>query len=198
MSDDSHVVLSALSSRRSVKLVTGPGPTDEQVELALSVAARAPDHAKLRVWRFALIHQPHVGAVGEKAISILEASGTPVSAEKQASTRAWLKDVPLLVALAYQVHHDHPKVPELEQTLSMGAAVMGFQQAMHAQGFASYWSTGLATYTDEMADYLGFDTLDHCFVGFLSVGTPKNPVLAAQRADVWSIASRWTPAEVAP
>ena len=193
MSDDVHAVLSTLNARRSVKLVAEPGPSEEQVELALSVAARAPDHAKLRVWRFALIRQPHVSAVGEKAISILDSLGKPMSVEKQASTRAWLKDVPLLVALAYQVHHDHPKVPELEQTLSMGAAVMGFQQAMHVMGFASYWSTGLATYADEMADYLGFDTLDHRFVGFLSVGTPKNAVIPAQRPDVWSIAKRWTP-----
>lgn len=188
-----HVSLAGVAtllSRRSVKLVGGPGPSDAQVEAALAAAVCAPDHAKLQVWRFALIRQPDILAVGEKAISVLEALGEPLTAGKQASTRAWLKDLPLLVAMAYQVHHDHPKVPALEQTLSMGAAVMNLENAMHAMGFASYWSTGMGSYTDEMADYFGFDSLDYQFVGFLGVGTPKNRVIAADRPDPWAVA-RW-------
>lgn len=184
--------LDTLLSRRSVKRVVAPGPSDEQIEAALACVVRAPDHAKLRLWRFALISQPDVVALGEKAISILADSGKPMSPEKQASTRAWLAEVPLLVGLAYQMHHDHPKVPDIEQTLAMGAGVMNFQNAMHAMGFATYWSTGLATFTEEMPAYLGFDTLDYQFVGFLAVGTPEQPPVPAERPDPWSIATRWT------
>lgn len=187
----SDSTLDSLLSRRSVKLVGSPGPSDEQLEAALACVVRAPDHAKLRPWRFVLVRQPDIMAVGEKAISIMAAAGKPMTAEKQASTRAWLKDLPLLVGLAYQIHHDHPKVPEIEQTLAMGAGVVNFQNAMHAMGFATYWSTGLATFTEEMPEYLGFDTLEHQFVGFLAVGTPKNPVVPADRPDPWSIARHW-------
>ena len=182
--------VAGLLARRSVKLVGLPGPSEVQIEQALAAAVCAPDHAKLRGWRFALVRQPEIGAVGEKAFEVLEALGKPLTPEKQASTRAWLKDLPLLVAMAYQVHHDHPKVPELEQTLSMGAAVMNFENAMHAMGYSSYWSTGLGTYTDGMAEYFGFDTLDYQFVGFLGVGTPQNRVIPAERPDPWSVA-RW-------
>ena len=181
----------SLLSRRSVKLVGAPGPSETQVESALACVTRAPDHAKLGVWRFVLISQPDVVAVGEKAFAIMQGLGKPMTPEKQASTRAWLADVPLLVGLAYQIHHDHPKVPVIEQTLAMGAGVMNFQNAMHAMGFATYWSTGLASFTEEMPEYLGLDTLDHQFVGFLAVGTPKNTVVPAQRVDPWSIATRW-------
>jgi len=184
--------LDSLLARRSVKFVAAPGPTEAQLESALAAVVRAPDHAKLRVWRLAVITQPDIQKVGEKAIEILNAVGRPMTSDKQASTRAWLADVPLLIALGYQVHHDHSKVPEIEQTLSMGAGVMNFQNAIHFMGFASYWSTGLATFTDEMADYLGFDSLDCQFVGFLAVGTPKNTVLPVERPDPWSIARRWS------
>lgn len=191
MEESSEVLppVSELLSRRSVKLVGEPGPSDVQIEQALSAAVCAPDHAKLRVWRFALVRQPDVVAVGEKAISVLEDLGKPLPSQKQDATRAWLKDLPLLVAMAYQVHHDHPKVPELEQTLSMGAAVMNFENAMHAMGYSSYWSTGLGSYTDEMAEYFGFDSLDYQFVGYLGVGTPKNRVIPAERPDPWAVAS---------
>lgn len=184
--------LDTLLSRRSVKLVGGPGPSDDQIESALACVVRAPDHAKLRLWRFVLIRQPDIVALGEKAISIMAAAGKPMTPEKQASTRAWLADLPLLIGLAYQIHHDHPKVPEIEQTLAMGAGVMNFQNAMHAMGFATYWSTGLATFTEDMPEYLGFDTLEQQFVGFLAVGTPKNAVVPAERPDPWSIARRWS------
>ena len=187
----SNSTIDTLLSRRSVKLVGQPGPSDSQIESALACVVRAPDHAKLGVWRFVLIAQPDVMAVGEQAIAIMQATGNPMTPEKQASTRAWLADVPLLVGLAYQIHHDHPKVPVIEQTLAMGAGVMNFQNAMHAIGFATYWSTGLASFSDEMPEYLGLDTLDHQFVGFLAVGTPKNTVVPTERRDPWSIATRW-------
>lgn len=188
----SEEVIATLLSRRSVKRVGNPGPTVPELEAALAAVVRAPDHAKLKVWRLVLIEQPHIAAVGQKAIEILASKGKPMSEEKQASTRAWLADLPLLVGLGYQIHHDHPKVPEIEQTLSMGAGVMNFQNALHAMGYASFWSTGLATFTEEMAEYLGFDCLDCQFVGFLGVGTPINDVVQADRPEPWSIARRWT------
>ncbi len=187
----SNPTLDHLLSRRSVKLVGAPGPSDAQIETALACVVRAPDHAKLCVWRLVLIRQPDIVALGDKAIAILADLGRPMSEDKQASTRAWLAQVPLLVGLAYQIHHDHPKVPEIEQTLAMGAGVMNFQNAMHAMGFAAYWSTGLATFTEEMPAYLGFDTLEQQFVGFLAVGTPRNMLPSVQRPEPWSVARRW-------
>jgi nitroreductase len=188
------MALQTLLSRRSVKQVGAPGPSPSQVESALACVVRAPDHARLKVWEFVLIEQPHIVAVGEKAIDVLADQGRPMPQDKQVSTRAWLAELPLLVGLGYKVHHGHPKVPEIEQTLSMGAGVMNFQNGMHAMGFATYWSTGLATFTDEMAEFLGFDVLEHQFVGFLAVGTPKAAVVPAERPDPWSVVRRFAPA----
>jgi nitroreductase len=187
----SDALLGMLISRSSTKFVIEPGPSDKQIEQALVAVACAPDHAKLRLWRFVMIKQPDIVTVGEQAIAILAAQGRAMTEEKQAATRSWLAQVPLLVAMAYEVRHDHPKVPHIEQTLSMGAGVMNFQNAMHAMGFASFWSTGLASFTQEMPEYLGFDTLDTQFVGFLVVGTPKNPPLAKDRAEPNAIARYW-------
>ncbi|AWB32906.1 nitroreductase family protein [Orrella marina] len=185
-------VIRVLTSRRSVKSVVAPGPSRDQIELALEAAVRAPDHAALRVWRFAMIEQPDIVELGERAIEAVAKAGRPMAPEKQVKTREWLKGVPLLVAMAYQIHHDNPKVPELEQTLSMGAAVMNFQNAMHAMGYASFWSTGLGTFTEEVPTMLGFDTLDYRFVGFLAVGTPAFTPTPATRTPGKSILTRWT------
>ena len=179
------------TSRRSVKAVVAPGPDRQQIEAALQAAASAPDHAGLRVWRFALIEQPDIVALGEQAIAAMARSAKPMTEDKQLKTREWLKGVPLLVGLAYQIHHDNPKVPEIEQTLSMGAAVMNFQNVMHAMGFATFWSTGLGTFTEDVPTMLGFDPLDYRFVGFLAVGTPGFVASPIQRASPASISHWW-------
>lgn len=182
-----------LTSRRSQKLVQAPGPNAEQLEQLLAAAVCAPDHAALRAWRFVLIEQQHIAALTDLAIGATRRSGREVTEQKEQSTRKWLSTVPLLIGLAYKISHDNEKVPEIEQSLSMGAAVMNIQNAAHMMGFSSYWSTGLGTYTDEVPEALGLDTLDYRFVGFLAVGSPSVKLPPAQRPDPATLTTRWQP-----
>ena len=190
-----HDLVTLMSNRRSVKAVVAPGPSKGQIEAALQAAVSAPDHAALRIWRFVLIEQPDIIVLGERAIAAMAQTGKPMAPDKQLKTREWLKSVPLLVGLAYQIHHDNPKVPEIEQTLSMGAAVMNFQNAMHAMGLATFWSSGLGTFTEEIPSLLGCDPLDYQFVGFLAVGTPSFTPSPVQRVSPDSISRWWTAPE---
>ncbi|MFA9475673.1 MAG: nitroreductase family protein, partial [Filomicrobium sp.] len=50
----SNETLSLLSSRRSLKptMFAETGPSNEQIEQMLKLAARVPDHKKLNPWRF--------------------------------------------------------------------------------------------------------------------------------------------------
>ena len=180
-----------LLTRRSQKLVQAPGPRAEQLQTLLAAAVCAPDHSALRAWRFALIAQPEIAAFTDLAIGATRRWGREITAQKEQNTRKWLSAVPLLIGLAYKISHDNEKVPEIEQTLSMGAAVMNIQNAAHMMGFSSYWSTGLGTYTDEVPEALGFDTLDYRFVGFLSIGTPITPPNPAQRPDPMTLTTNW-------
>ena len=181
-------------TRRSQKLVRAPGPNAEQIDTLLRAAVCAPDHSALRAWRFALIHREHIDAFADLAISATRRSGREVTAQKEENTRKWLSTVPLLIAMAYKISHNNEKVPEIEQTLSMGAAAMNIQNVAHMMGFSSYWSTGLGSYTDEVPEALGFDPLDYRFVGFLAIGTPISPAVPAQRPAPESLTSTWRPA----
>lgn len=182
-----------LTSRRSQKLVQAPGPSEEQLHMMLSAAVCAPDHAALRAWRFVLIEQKNIGTLADLAITATRASGREITEQKEQNMRKWLSSVPLLIGLAYKISHDNDKVPEIEQTLSMGAAVMNIQNAAHMMGFSTYWSTGLGTYTDEVPESLGLDALDYRFVGFLAVGTPIAKLGPAQRPDPATLTTTWQP-----
>lgn len=185
-----------LTTRRSQKLVQAPGPSAEQLQQMLDAAVCAPDHSALRAWRFVLIEQQHIGIFADLAIGATRRSGREVTEQKEQNTRKWLSAVPLLIGLAYKISHDNEKVPEIEQTLSMGAAVMNIQNAAHMMGFSTYWSTGLGTYTDEVPETLGLDTLDYRFVGFLAVGTPSVKLPPAQRPDPATLTTIWQPGRV--
>jgi nitroreductase len=186
-------LVASMRSRRSNKLVQAPGPNPEQLKQILQTAVSAPDHAALRAWRFVLIEQSEITTFTDLAIGATRRSGREITPQKEQNTRNWMSKVPLLIGLAYKISHDNSKVPEIEQTLSMGAAVMNIQNAAHALGFASYWSTGLGSYTEEVPEALGFDGLDYRFVGFLAVGTPINPAPPAQRPDAMQLTHVWKP-----
>ncbi|CAM5358061.1 nitroreductase family protein [Eoetvoesiella caeni] len=181
-----------LLSRRSVKFVQAPAPTETELSQILQAAMSAPDHGKLQPWRFALIRGDAVARLADLAMEATKRAGRPLTAEKEASTRAWLAKVPLLIALACRIDHSNTKVPEHERLLAVGAAVTNMLNAAHMLGYGAYWSTGLGTYVDEVNEALGFDGLDYRFLGYLAVGTPIQPPAAVERPDYRKFVSEWT------
>jgi len=181
-----------LLSRRSVKFVQAPAPGDEHLSAILQAAMSAPDHGRLRPWRFALIRDKAIGRLADLALSAAKASDMPPTPEKEASVRRWLADVPLLVAIACRIDHTNTKIPEEERILATGAAVTNMLNAAHMLGYGAYWSTGLGTYLDEVGEALGFDALDYRFMGYLALGTPIRDLAAPQRPDYREFVREWT------
>ena len=181
-----------LINRRSTKFVKGPGPTEKQLAQILQAAMSAPDHGKLRPWRFALIRGNAVGKLADLAIKGTRAAGVPMTDEKEAGVRAWLADVPLLIALACHIDHGNTKIPEHERLLAVGAAATNMLNAAHMLGLGAYWSTGLGTYVDEVNEALGFDALDYRFMGYLAIGTIGTAAEAPVRPDYQQFVTEWT------
>lgn len=185
--------IDALTTRRSTKFLRAPAPKPEELDRILQAAVCAPDHGALRPWRFAMIRGEAIGRLADMAIGALKRNGDKrMTPEKEKSTRQWLAGVPLVIALAYQIDHDNPKVPEQEQTLSAGAAVMNILNAVHMLGYGAFWSTGLGSYLEEVQTALGFDPLEYRFLGYLAVGTPACAVPPADRPDPGRFVREWT------
>lgn len=182
--------LNTLLSRRSVKFVQAPGPSDEQLDLILRAAMCAPDHGAVRPWRFALVRDDDVPRLVDIAVQAGEAAGTPIPEQKIANARKWLSRVPLVIAIASTLDHDG-RIPDHERMLATGTAVGNMLNAAHALGLGAFWSTGVGTYIDGVGEALGFDALDYRFMGYLSIGTPIDPVEPAERPDYRQFVSQW-------
>jgi nitroreductase len=171
--------LDALLSRRSIpaQCLTAPGPDDAQIAHALDAAMRAPDHGRMQPWRFRLIR----GEARTRFAEILVAAALahdPATPQRQLEKiRSRPQHAPLVIAVSARMR-DYPKVPEIEQTLAVGAAIMNLLNAFHVQGFGAVMLTGPSVYDPAVIKALGYSA-DERLVGFMYVGTIGSVVPAA-------------------
>lgn len=163
-----------LHTRNSVSVLTEPGPRREDMDTIMAAALRAPDHARLRPWRFLTIEGEARSALGQLFVDAenqhrAKAGEAPMDAEASAKLAAKPLRAPLIVVvIASPV--DHPKVPEVEQLLSAGCAAHGVLLAAHALGFGAIWRTGSKAYDEAVKRGLGLAEHEQ-LVGYLYLGT---------------------------
>src|SRR5260221_14603168 len=72
--------LTTITTRASPLKLGEPGPTPDQVRTLLEAAIRAPDHCKLKPWRFLVIEGPARERLGDPWVVALGQPG-PVAPE---------------------------------------------------------------------------------------------------------------------
>lgn len=168
--DERLRALELLLARQSANLLQEPAPDGAELDLILDAGLRAPDHGRLRPWRFVLIRgeqrQAWADRLAEAAMARDPANG-PAMAEK---ARAWVERTPLIIAIGVEIQEG--KIPEVEQILSAGAAAMNMLNAIHFLGYGGKWVTGANNYDPQVNKALGFEAPSR-LVGFLGVGTPR-------------------------
>jgi nitroreductase len=160
--------IDALITRSSAKTYGENAPGKEHLATVLQAAVRAPDHGRLRPWRFMLIE----GNQRRKFGDILAASAlrrTPGLGESDLQReRDKAQRAPLIIVVACRIVSG-TKVPVIEQILAAGAAAQNISLALHALGYVSAWKTGDAAYDPEVKKALGLAADDH-LVGFIYTG----------------------------
>jgi nitroreductase len=184
--------LQLLKTRRSVKPMelTGPAPTDAEVDDLLTIASRVPDHGKLAPWRFIVFRgdaRLDAGAIIADAFQANRADATPdqIVFERQRLARA-----PLVIAVVSRAAR-HVKIPEWEQELSAGAAAMNLVIAAHAMGYAASWITEWYAYDRRVLDGLGLAPNER-MAGFIHIGRAEKPPEDRERPKLDTIVTHFT------
>lgn len=185
-------VLACLHQRVSVGELQAPAPTNEQREAIYRAALRAPDHGQLRPWRFRWVEgEADLSRLGEALLAAEQAlASEPLSQSQQDKILGRPMRAPLVLLVSAAVKA-HPKVPELEQLLSVAAAVQAMLLAAHAQGVGAMWRTGQLTYEAVLAKQLGLPA-DEKLLGFLYLGTPKGQIRTPVKLETEAFFTRWT------
>ncbi len=161
----------ALVTRVSPTDIADPAPDEETVRKIVAAALRAPDHGRLRPWRFISIRgegRQRLGDVFASALQRRDPKATPdvLERERQKPLRGPL----LLVAVARIA--EPSRIPAVEQILSAGAATQNIMLACHSLGFGAMWKTGEAAYDASVKEALGLEASE-AIIGLLYIGTPK-------------------------
>lgn len=181
--------LDALLSRVSSPRLTEPAPQGDAREQIFRAALRAPDHGRLRGWRFLVVEGERRTQLGEALARAMRNAQPETGEQVLEQLAAGPLRAPLVVVLVTRIS-EHPKVPMIEQQLSLACAAENMMLAAHALGFGAYWRTGPVTYVDTLNAALGLAAADHVG-GFLYLGTPEGPVREAPALDPADFFVEW-------
>jgi len=181
--------IEALTTRVSGTTLIEPGPDALELHSILSAAVRAPDHGRLRPWRFTIVRgaaRQRLGELMGKALVHRHADATAAQIEKERnkSLRA-----PLILVVAAKVD-EKCKIPAIEQVLSAAAAAENVMVAAFALGFGCAWKTGEAAYDPEVKAAFGLAPQD-AIVGFLYLGSNANAPPAPPLLDLSEYVIEW-------
>lgn len=155
-----------LLNRSSEPKLESPAPDRETLETAFSCAARAPDHALLRPWRYLVIEGEGLEALGELFASTCANNSDEKGIEK-------LRCAPLrapMVIVGIASPRTHPKVPDIEQVMSAAAGMSFLELALEDAGYGVMWRTGSVAHHPSVHKGLGLEEHEQ-IVGFLYTGT---------------------------
>ena len=165
-------LIEGIQSRTSALKLSEPAPSRADVERIIKAGTRAPDHGRLRPWRFVVLEGEARKQLGSAMAELLrqklpDAPASQLDAEAAKPMRA-----PLIIAVGAKISKG--KIPEIEQLAAVSAAIQNMFLAAHALGYGAMWKTGGAAYATSVKTLLGLAPEDH-IVGFLYLGKNASP-----------------------
>jgi nitroreductase len=163
-------LLAAIKTRASAAKLMQPGPTPVQLADILEAAGRAPDHGRLKPWRFIVVEAGLRDRFASAAAAAKRVRIPSMSEEQFAAERDKVARSPTIVVVACVVRREQTKIPEIEQVVAAAAAAQNLFLAAHDLGLGVMWKTGAAAYDVAVKAVLGLEADDH-IVGIMHLGT---------------------------
>ncbi len=163
--------IEAIYTRQSVGKVKPDPIPRETLEKLLSAAAQAPNHYKVRPWRFVVLTGSGRERLGEVMAQSFKAKFPNLPEEGLQKERAKPLRAPLVIAVAVDKPVE-PKVDEIENVAAASAACQNILLSAHAEGLGAIWRTGDAARDPAVKQFLGFAPDQH-LIGFIYIGYPE-------------------------
>lgn len=190
MSDTNNLALTdefsaLIQSRQHVgpKHLGGPGPDEACLRRLFAAAAAAPDHGKLRPWRFLVLGEAARHRLADVFARALLARDPAATAEQQQDARDKAYRGPVLILAIADLAADDPDVPAAERLISLGCAIQNLLLLAQAQGFASGLTSGRAMDSEAMRVAFALQPAEQALC-FISLGTALRSKTPRQRPAV--------------
>ncbi|RPJ20781.1 MAG: nitroreductase, partial [Chloroflexi bacterium] len=161
----------AIYSRHSQGKVKPDPLPRELIEKLLDAAVQAPNHYKVRPWRFVVL----TGEGRNKLGDVMSASQRDRHPDFPPEAFDKCRTLPLRAPVVIAVGVDkpgEPKVLEIENVCAVAAATQNLLLAAHATGLGAKWRTGEWARDPLVKEFLGFESDQH-ILGFIYIGYPE-------------------------
>jgi nitroreductase len=164
-------VFEAIHNRHSQKKVK-PDPVPRKlIEKLLDAAVQAPNHYRVRPWRFIVLTEKAREKLGEVMSASLQERQPDFPQEAFDKARATPLQAPVVIAVGVEKPSE-PKVLEIENICAVAAATENLLLAAQALGLGAKWRTGEWARDSKVKEFLGFES-DQYIVGFIYIGYPE-------------------------
>jgi nitroreductase len=164
-------VFEAIHNRHSQKKVKRDPVPREMIEKLLDAAVQAPNHYKVRPWRFVILTGTAREKLGEVMAASLWERQPDFPQEAFDKARSTPLQAPVVIAVGVEKPSEQ-KVLEIENICAVAAATENLLLAAYAIGLGAKWRTGEWARDPKVKEFLGFESDQH-IVGFIYVGYPE-------------------------
>ena len=184
-----HSPLDVLLSRASTDHLVEPPPKGDDLRTILSAGLRAPDHGKMRPWRYTVIKGKHREAFADLVVEAMGRQEPDAPEAKKTKRHHRFSNMPMIIALGMHLQPEG-KIPVIEQEMAVAAGAMNVLNALHASGFGGMWVTGPFCEDRILLTALGLPE-PHRLAGFLFVGTPAKHSDERKRPEIDDYMAVW-------
>lgn len=169
----------AIHTRQSAGALTSRPVPQDVIEGLLSAGNQAPNHYKVRPWRFMVLKGSGLSHLGDAMARSLAQKTENLPVEALDKERSKPLRAPLIIAVGVDKPAE-PKVKEIENICAAAAACQNILLSAHAQGLGAIWRTGPAAVDPLIKEFLGLSN-DQTLIAFLYIGYPENPTPVIER-----------------
>jgi len=172
-------IFEAIRTRQSIGKVRPEPVPRELVEKMLAAAVQAPNHYKVRPWRFFVLTGSALERLGNAMADAFRKRHPEMAEEAVASQRGKALRSPLLIVVGVDPPGES-KVIEIENVCATAAAAQNLLLAAHGLGLAAKWYTGDNAYDADIKAFFGLQPDQH-LLGFIHIGYPMTEAQAGER-----------------
>jgi nitroreductase len=164
-------VFEAIYSRYSQGKVKRDAVPRELIEKLLDAAVQAPNHYKVRPWRFVVLTGEALDKLGDVMAASQQGRHPEYPLEAFDKCRTLPRRAPVVIAVGVDKPNE-AKVLEIENICAAAAATQNLLLAAHAVGLGAKWRTSEWARDPMVKEFLGVKPDQH-IIGFIYIGYPE-------------------------
>ncbi len=147
------------------------------------------DPTSSRPWKFIEIRGDSRKKLSDSFIKASISLGEEMTQELEEKLKKAPFRAPMVIVLAADIK-EHPKVPKIEQIISLGASAQNILLGLHDIGYSAIWRTGKMAFNQAITNALELPN-NYEVIGYLYVGTPSGNIKNLPELDLNDHLTRW-------